>query len=87
MPTPSGWIVRDDSNTRTGTPIWWQVSAMASPAIPPPATMMGSAMSDPLEVSGHLPVGHRGIMGCEFRPKVMGVMVDDEIAKEPSGCR
>ena len=60
---------------------------MASPAIPPPATMMGSAMSDPLEVSGHLPVGHRGIMGCEFRPKVMGVVVDDEIAKEPSGCR
>src|SRR5579862_1714050 len=41
MPTPSGRISRTASNTMHGTPIWWSVSAIASPPMPPPAINTG----------------------------------------------
>ena len=50
MPTPSGRISRTASNTMQGTPIWWSVSAVASPPMPPPAMITGlfvNARSDP----------------------------------------
>ena len=38
IPTPNGRSSRADLKTRTATPIWRHVSAIVSPAMPPPAT-------------------------------------------------
>ena len=49
MPTPTGLISGDDSNTRAGMPAFSRVRARVSPPIPPPT--ISTSMGRPRSVS------------------------------------